>query len=73
MQNSTFHISGTHCKACKMLVEDVLSDDTTLMNPSVDLGNETLSLETEEENQSILLEKLNRELIPLGYTLSLIS
>lgn len=73
MQNSTFHISGTHCKACKMLIEDVLSDDTTLTNSSVDLENETLSLETEEENQSILLEKLNTELIPLGYTLSLIS
>jgi hypothetical protein len=56
-----------------MLVEDVLSDDTTLVNSSVDLENETLSIETEEENQEILLARLNIELIPLGYTLSLIS
>lgn len=73
MQNYTFHISGTHCKSCKMLVEDVLSDDMTLMHPNVDLEKETLSVQTEEENQDALLTKLNPELISLGYTLSPIS
>ena len=72
MKNYTFHVSGTHCNSCKMLIEDVLSDDTTLMNSSVDLKNKTLSLETSEDNQEILLTKLNENLVPLGFTISTI-
>lgn len=53
-----------------MLVEDVLSDDMTLMHPHVDLEKETLSVQTEEENTNTLLEKLNTKLTSLGYTLS---
>ncbi len=73
MQNYIFHISGTHCNSCKMLIEDVLSDDTTLVNSVVNLENETLSLQTEEDNPDTLLSKLNANLGPHGFTLSAIS
>ena len=72
MKNYTFHVSGTHCNACKMLIEDVLSDDATLTNSSVDLQDKTLSLESSEDKQEIVLTKLNENLIPLGFTISTI-
>jgi len=65
----TFHVAGTHCNACKMLIEDVLSEDTTLRDATVDLEKKTLSLESDEEKPS-LIKRLNTELTPFGYTLS---
>ncbi len=65
----TFHVAGTHCNACKMLIEDVLSEDTTLRDATVDLEKKTLSLESDEEKPS-LIKRLNTELAPFGYTLS---
>ncbi len=55
-----------------MLIEDVLSDDATLTNSSVDLQDKTLSLESSEDKQEIVLTKLNENLIPLGFTISTI-
>ena len=70
MHSYTFHISGTHCNACKILIEDILAEDVILTHPNVDLKNETLSFEIEEGMQDVVLEKLNLELLPFGYTLS---
>lgn len=65
----TFHVAGTHCNACKMLIEDILGEDPALTHATVDLENQTLSLESDEEKTS-LIKRLNIELAPLGYTLS---
>ena len=70
MQNYTFNITGTHCKSCKILVEDILSEQKSIHNPQVNLEKKTLSFESNIENQDALLAPLNTELLSFGYTLS---
>ena len=54
-----FHVSGTHCASCKILIEDVLSEQTFVKTVSVDLGKEIVELEMEnEQNAEELAEKL---------------
>src|SRR3989344_9317580 len=79
MKTYTFHVSGTHCAACKILIEDVLMDSTgspqeeqnLVKSVKVNLKRETVEVETEsdqspEELAQILTEKIKSH----GYTLS---
>ena len=70
MKNYTFNISGTHCNSCKMLAEDILSEQESIQNPQVNLEKKTLSFESNIANQDELLALLNTELTSFGYTLS---
>lgn len=45
MKQYLFHISGTHCQACKMLIEDIISEQPGVNNASVNLGKQTLTVE----------------------------
>ncbi|OGI46246.1 hypothetical protein A2121_02955 [Candidatus Nomurabacteria bacterium GWB1_40_6] len=66
-----FHVSGTHCASCKILIEDVLSEQTFVKTVSVDLGKEIVELEMEnEQNAEELAEKLTDKIKANGYTLS---
>ena len=67
----TFHVSGTHCAACKILIEDVLKEQEAVKSVRVNLKKETVEVETEsdqspEELAQILTEKIKSH----GYTLS---
>ena len=71
MKKYTFHVSGTHCASCKILIEDVLSEQDFIKNPRVNLKKETVEIETDsnqtpEEIVNILTSKLKAN----GYTLS---
>ncbi len=75
MKKYTFHVSGTHCAACKILIEDVLKEQELVKNVQVDLKKEIVAIETKSEtddNQSaeeiaaILTSKIKAN----GYTLS---
>ena len=71
MKKYTFHITGTHCPSCKILVEDILTEQVFIKNPRVDLKNEIVEIETEsnqsaEEIAIILTDKLKSN----GYSLS---
>lgn len=49
MSNSkiiTLHIAGTHCNACKHLIEDVMSEEKNLSEVKVSLKDETISFTT---------------------------
>ena len=71
MKTYTFHVSGTHCASCKILIEDILNEQIGIQNTHVDLKNEIVSVETELDNSKhelaeLLTEKIKRN----GYTLS---
>lgn len=79
LKTYTFHVTGTHCAACKILIEDILMDSTGspqgeqefVKNAKVDLKHETVEVGTEDERSAenlaqILTEKIKSH----GYTLS---
>lgn len=72
MKKYTFHVSGTHCASCKILIEDILNEQDFIKNSQVNLKKETIEIETDseksaEELASILTGKVKSN----GYTLSL--
>ncbi len=71
MQTYTFHVSGTHCSACKILIEDILNDQIGIGSARVDLKRETVSLETNlADSQHALAAMLTEKIKHNGYSLS---
>ena len=70
MKTYTFHVSGTHCASCKILIEDILGEEPNISNVHVDLKNETVILDTHEIDQQSLAKNLNEKIQDNGYTLS---
>src|SRR3989344_629169 len=67
----TFHVSGTHCAACKLLIEDVLKEQDMVKNVGVDLKRETVEIETNsDQNPEELARILTEKIKPNGYALS---
>ena len=67
----TFHVAGTHCASCKILIEDVLGEQELVKKVKVNLKKETLEVETDsekspEEIASILTSKIKSN----GYAVS---
>jgi sulfite exporter TauE/SafE/copper chaperone CopZ len=66
-----FHVKGTHCASCKILIEDVLKEQDFIKSVQVDLKKEIVQVETEsEQNPEELAEILTSKIKPNGYTLS---
>jgi len=71
MKTYTFHVSGTHCAACKILIEDILGEQNFIKRSKVDLKRETVEIETDsEKNAEKLASILTSKIKPNGYTLS---
>ncbi len=70
MKTCLLHINGMHCKACKMLVEDILNEQTGIQGATVNFKNETVTFETESDNSRELMENLNEKIGQHGYSLS---
>jgi copper chaperone CopZ len=70
MKTYTFHVSGTHCASCKILIEDILGEQTNISNAHVDLKNETVTLDTNEIDQHNLVKVLNEKIKDNGYQLT---
>ena len=71
METYTFHVSGTHCTSCKILIEDILNEQTIVRSARVNLKNETVEVETDtEENPEELARILTSTIQANGYTLS---
>jgi sulfite exporter TauE/SafE/copper chaperone CopZ len=71
MKKYTFHVRGTHCASCKILIEDVLKEQDFIKSVHVNLKKEIVEIETDsektpEELALILTEKIK----PNGYILS---
>ena len=66
-----FHVSGTHCPSCKILIEDTLNEHIGIDHTNVDLKNETVTINTTlEESQNTLAEILTEKIKHNGYFLS---
>lgn len=70
MKTYTFHVSGTHCASCKILIEDILGDQPNISNVNVDLKNQIVTLTTQETDQHILAKTLTEKIQENGYSLS---
>lgn len=70
MKEYTFHVSGTHCASCKILIEDILSEQLDVSNVQVDLKKQIVSLETSEMDQNKLAETLTKKLHRHRYVIS---
>ncbi len=70
MKTYTFHVSGTHCASCKILIEDILGEQPNISNVNVDLHNQTVTLSTQNTDQIILAKTLTEKIQENGYTLS---
>ncbi len=71
MKTYTFHVSGTHCASCKILIEDILNEQDFIKKSKVDLNRETVEIETDSDKDaneiaSILTNKIQSH----GYALS---
>ena len=72
MKKYTFHVTGTHCASCKILIEDILNEQDAIKNVYVNLKKEIVSIETiNDNNSSELIQILNDKIKSHGYTLSL--
>ncbi len=71
MKTYTYHVSGTHCASCKILIEDVLGEQDIVKNVQVNLKKETVDIDT-ESNQSDeeIAGMLTAKIKQYGYTLS---
>ncbi|MGB4076273.1 MAG: sulfite exporter TauE/SafE family protein [Minisyncoccia bacterium] len=71
MKTYTFHVSGTHCASCKILIEDVLNEQMGVENAYVNLKQETVSFDTSlDDSQHKLAEVLTEKIKHNGYSLS---
>ena len=67
----TFHVAGTHCNACKVLIEDVLGEQPDLQNPVVSLKEETITVTTSsDDTPPVLAERFTDLLTVHGYTVT---
>lgn len=71
MKKYTFHVSGTHCASCKILIEDIFNEQDFIRNSLVNLNKEVVEIETDsdksaEELASLLTDKVSKN----GYKLS---
>lgn len=72
MKNYKFHVLGTHCASCKILIEDVLGEQESIKKVSVNLQKEIVEIETDsEKDPETLVKELTEKIKPNGYTLSL--
>ena len=71
MKTYIFHVSGTHCASCKILIEDILNDQDFIKNSRVNLKRETVDIQTEKEDSpEILAQILTDKIKSHGYALS---
>lgn len=71
MLKYTFHVSGTHCASCKILIEDILNEQDFVQDVHVNLKKEIVEIETNSDDSaenlaSILTSKIKSH----GYTIS---
>lgn len=71
MNTYTFHVTGTHCASCKILIEDVLNDQPYIKSSQVNLKKETVTIETDsEQSPETMAQMLTEKVKSNGYTLS---
>ncbi len=71
MKTITFHVTGTHCNSCKILIEDILNEQIGIERANVNLKQEMVSFETTlDDSQHKLAEILTEKVLRNGYSFS---
>ena len=71
MTKYTFHVKGTHCASCKILIEDVLGEQDGVKKVEVNLKREIVEVEVDtEKSAEELAEMLTSKIKDNGYTLT---
>jgi sulfite exporter TauE/SafE/copper chaperone CopZ len=71
MKNYTLHVSGTYCASCKILIEDVLSEQDFIKSAEVNLKKEIIEIETDSDKSlQEIVDILNNKIKENGYILS---
>lgn len=71
MKNYKFYVTGTHCASCKILIEDILNEQSFVVKSNVNLKNETVDVEMNtEQNIDEIATILADKIKPNGYSLS---
>ena len=72
MKNYTFHVTGTHCASCKILIEDVLGEQDFIKKVKVDLDNKVVEVASEmEHHPEELAQMLTEKIKNNGYMRSI--
>lgn len=76
MNKYTFHVSGTHCASCKILIEDILTEENFIKSANVNLKNQTVEVEiknedSNEKSQDEIIKLLNPKIATHKYILSI--
>jgi sulfite exporter TauE/SafE/copper chaperone CopZ len=72
MNTYTFHVSGTHCASCKILIEQILNEQDFIRSIRVNLKAETVAVETDStQDPEVLAQTLTEKIQSHGYRLSL--
>lgn len=66
-----FHVTGTHCASCKILIEDILSEQDFIESAQVNLKKELIEIETDSDKKvSEIIDILNDKVKDNGYYIS---
>jgi sulfite exporter TauE/SafE/copper chaperone CopZ len=71
MNEYCLYVKGTHCAACKVLIEDVLSEQPGVSNVTVDLVAQKVTVQCEASDVESAAALWTTVLKPHGYSLSL--
>ncbi|MCX6756208.1 MAG: sulfite exporter TauE/SafE family protein [Candidatus Nomurabacteria bacterium] len=68
---NTYHVSGTHCASCKILLEDIIGEQEYIASVNVNLKKETIEIEIKDDkNKEEVLDILNSKIKENGYILT---
>lgn len=73
MDTFIFHVQGTHCKSCKIMIEEELNEVPFVQKVTVHLAKQRVEVSGDFKGRSIeaVMDELNPILKPHGYCLSL--
>jgi sulfite exporter TauE/SafE len=67
-----FHVNGTHCASCRILIEDILGEQDFIQNARVNLKKELVEIETNSsQSPEEIINILNDKIKPNVYTFSI--
>jgi uncharacterized protein len=70
MKTYTYYVSGTHCASCKILIEDILTEQDFVNNARVNLKEEIVEIDTDTDiSGEEIVVLLSKKIQPHGYAL----
>lgn len=67
LNKNIYQITGLGCNACAVSVENILKQQSEVVNATVDFDNKTVAIET--TNPTATIKTWQAALIPAGYNL----